>query len=407
MKVIFFLVLALATIAFCADEEFIDTCLDAHNKERDELNIAPLRWSDDLAERALKWAKTLAKKNTLKHSSGREHIGENIARRKSRSNSLELLLESWSSEKKYYRHRAYPKCSRTGDKSDVGHYTQMIWEDTTEVGCGMAKGFGRDYLVCNYETSGNRNGKYAYDANKDEVEEDQPVEIVFQPIEPQPVETQPAEAQPVETQPIETQPIETQPIEAQPVETIPVETKPVEAEPVETKPVETKPVETKPVETKPVETKPVETKPVHSDPFIADCLEAHNVERRLVGTRDLTWSEELAQSALKWAKSLASKNTLKHSSGRNHIGENIAYTGTKKNSVPKLLEMWTSEKKYYRHRPYPECSTTGDKSDVGHYTQIIWKDTTQVGCGLATAHGRDFIVCQYKTSGNRIGKYAY
>jgi len=115
----------------------------------------------------------------------------------------------------------------------------------------------------------------------------------------------------------------------------------------------------------------------------------------------------LAVTALDWAKELASMGSLKHSSGRVHIGENVAYTGTKANSVVKLLGMWMDERQYYVHKPYPNCSNTGDKSDVGHYTQVIWAATTEVGCGLATRNGKDFLVCQYKTSGNRTGKYAY
>jgi len=353
----------------------LESIRDAHNNERAPLGIPNLVWSDDLADDALSWAGNLARRNSLRHSSNRRHIGENIARRKSRSDSLELLLDAWASEKKYYQHKPYPRCSRTGDKGDVGHYTQMIWEETTEVGCGFARGFGRDYLVCQYKTSGNRDGKYAYDKN---LEVDTPV-----------VQT------PVVNQTTVNQTIVNQTVVQPPVVKTPVVQTPVKETPVVQTPVKTTPVKETPV------------KETSSDPFIKQCLDTHNAERTPLGIQKLTWSEDLAKVALSWAKNLANKGSLSHSSGRVHIGENVSYTGTKTNSLARLLDMWMSEKQYYQHKPYPNCSNTGDKGDVGHYTQVIWRDTTEVGCGLATQNGKDFLVCQYKTSGNRQGKLAY
>jgi hypothetical protein len=37
----------------------------------------------------------------------------------------------------------------------VGHYTQLIWPTTREVGCAVAKGQGNDVLVCRYAPAGN------------------------------------------------------------------------------------------------------------------------------------------------------------------------------------------------------------------------------------------------------------
>jgi hypothetical protein len=42
---------------------------------------------------------------------------------------------------------------------DVAHYTQMIWPQTTEIGCGYAPGGGFNWLVCRYNPGGNKDGK--------------------------------------------------------------------------------------------------------------------------------------------------------------------------------------------------------------------------------------------------------
>jgi len=44
----------------------------------------------------------------------------------------------------------------------VGHYTQMIWRNTTEVGCAVAERDDRQILVCRYSPPGNVRGEMAY-----------------------------------------------------------------------------------------------------------------------------------------------------------------------------------------------------------------------------------------------------
>jgi len=326
-----------------------------HNDIRTPLGVSKLNWSEDLAVSALKWAKELARMKKLQHSSGRVHIGENIAYTPSDSDSLAVLMEMWIDEKRYYTHKPYPDCSNSGDSGDVGHYTQMIWADTTEVGCGLATSSAdKDYLVCQYKTSGNRNGKYAYDKSKAGSTK---IETVDEPV------TQPAKTS----------------------TTPKTETKTAtEPEPTKT------------------------SSSTSGNSFITQCLKMHNDLRTPLGVPKVTWSSSLASSATKWAKEIARMNKLQHSTGRDHVGENVSYTATKPDSLSRLIQMWIDERKYYTHKAYPNCSKTGDSGDVGHYTQMIWKDTTEIGCGIATSSSnKDYLVCQYKTSGNRSGKFAY
>ncbi|MDY7012856.1 MAG: CAP domain-containing protein [Cyanobacteriota bacterium] len=52
-------------------------------------------------------------------------------------------------------------------------------------------------------------------------------------------------------------------------------------------------------------------------------------------------------------------------------------------------------------------SSTGRWFDVGHYTQIVWRKTTQVGCGISQAGGNDILVCRYSPPGNFMSQPVY
>jgi hypothetical protein len=72
------------------------------------------------------------------------------------------MIGAFVNEKRDYVHAAFPKVSRTGKWQDVGHYTQVVWRDTREVGCAIARGAKDDFLVCRYWPAGNWMGQLAY-----------------------------------------------------------------------------------------------------------------------------------------------------------------------------------------------------------------------------------------------------
>ena len=65
---------------------------------------------------------------------------------------------------------------------------------------------------------------------------------------------------------------------------------------------------------------------------------------------------------------------------------------------------WVREKRYFKPGAFPANSTTGRWEDVGHYTQLMWRDTRQVGCALATGAREDVLVCRYSAAGNYVGE---
>ena len=131
---------------------------DAHNRCRAEVGVAPLQWSDSLAASAQQWANHLAATGTFEHS----HSGENLARGTTGAYSVTRLFGMWENEKQHFVNGTFPNVSSDGNWMSVGHYTQVVWRDTTEVGCGLASGNGNDVLVCHYNPAGNMSGQNAF-----------------------------------------------------------------------------------------------------------------------------------------------------------------------------------------------------------------------------------------------------
>ena len=128
-------------------------------------------------------------------------------------------------------------------------------------------------------------------------------------------------------------------------------------------------------------------------------LAAHNKYRKEVGVPPLKWSADLENFAKKWALVLARIEDIKHSDNANY-GENI-YMSSDFPDAQTAVGSWASEKNYYHGEPIQ----LDNYWIFGHYTQIIWKDTKEVGCAIAqSAKGMYYVVCEYYPAGNVIGK---
>lgn len=131
-----------------------------------------------------------------------------------------------------------------------------------------------------------------------------------------------------------------------------------------------------------------------------EILNAHNRYRSEVGVPHLTWSNTLASHAQQWANHLASRGgVLQHSKGTGQ-GENLWMGSAGRFSYTQMIQSFGNEKRYFVGRTFPNVSSTGKWQDVGHYTQVVWRKTTQVGCAIARVNGKDILVCRYSPPGN-------
>ena len=127
-------------------------------------------------------------------------------------------------------------------------------------------------------------------------------------------------------------------------------------------------------------------------------MDAHNRVRAKHCAGPLAWSPKLAQVAQKWANSLRDQGcAFGHSKGS--YGENLAAGSTGLLDPEGVVKMWYDEVAQYK---FPNG---GFSMKTGHFTQVVWRSTTHVGCGHSQCKGMDIWVCEYDPAGNWEGQY--
>jgi len=140
--------------------------------------------------------------------------------------------------------------------------------------------------------------------------------------------------------------------------------------------------------------------PVQESGLLAGMTAAHNAARAAVGVAPLQWSPEIAGYAQQWADELAANGcALVHRPDRPY-GENLYYSQPGKNAAA-AVAMWTAEQANYDYE-----NNTCD-GICGHYTQVVWKNTTKLGCGVSSCDQKRVYVCNYDPRGNYVGQSPY
>ncbi|EKQ67737.1 cysteine-rich secreted protein [Leptolyngbyaceae cyanobacterium JSC-12] len=135
---------------------------------------------------------------------------------------------------------------------------------------------------------------------------------------------------------------------------------------------------------------------------VQQMLDAHNRWRKRYNVPALTWSPQLAAYAQEWATKLLRENRFEHRKNLSY-GENLAWAGGQQLSPERVVTMWGEEVKDYN---YATNSCKPGKM-CGHYTQLVWRNTKQVGCGMARGNGKEVWVCNYNPPGNYVGQKPY
>ena len=130
--------------------------------------------------------------------------------------------------------------------------------------------------------------------------------------------------------------------------------------------------------------------------FAQQILDAHNQKRARHGVPDLTWDATVYQYAQKFADQYSCSGNLQHSGGK--YGENLA-VGYADGAA--ALQAW------YEEAGKDGLSYSyGSSSVYNHFTQVVWKSTTKLGCAYKDCRAQNwglYVVCSYDPAGNVMG----
>lgn len=132
--------------------------------------------------------------------------------------------------------------------------------------------------------------------------------------------------------------------------------------------------------------------------IMTQCFERINLFRSVHGADSVTLDADLCEKADKWAKELAEKDGLEHSPRdyRENEGENLSgFTGNQ--PIISSIDRWYAEEKDYDYK------TAKFAGNIGHFTQIVWKDSKKFGISWAkSSSGWTYVVARFSPPGNVI-----
>ncbi|UJR28730.1 hypothetical protein I4U23_009959 [Adineta vaga] len=143
------------------------------------------------------------------------------------------------------------------------------------------------------------------------------------------------------------------------------------------------------------------TAPQTNNEFLREALEVHNSLRRYHGVESLKLNDDLCKLAQQWANHLASTGTLVHSKTKyrnSNVGENLrcqSWPITGKT----MTQSWYDENKKYDYR------NPSYQPGTGHFSQIVWKGSQEVGFGQAQGSSMIYAVAMYYPAGNYVGEF--
>ena len=139
-------------------------------------------------------------------------------------------------------------------------------------------------------------------------------------------------------------------------------------------------------------------------------LEEHNKYRKMHGVPVLQLDNLLIRYATAYAESLAKNpndNYLVPSGnyyeGDQKLGENLFQCNKVTISMENLtypLSVWYNEKEFYNF------NTNAGEKGTANFTQMVWKNTKKMGCGIGQKTETSYkVVCYYLPQGNIYEKY--
>merc|ERR1712126_66838 len=144
-------------------DKFAESFLAEHNKLRAKHGVPPLKLTDKLSKTAQDWAEKLLKENSLDqldHSPQSRPYQESLWGGDGSLADPKKIIQDWYSESKDYKYDVEIPDKKTFKEKNIGHFTQIVWKSTTELGVGVASKDGKVIVVAHYSPKGNMLGHF-------------------------------------------------------------------------------------------------------------------------------------------------------------------------------------------------------------------------------------------------------
>ncbi|KAG2197945.1 hypothetical protein INT47_002972 [Mucor saturninus] len=135
-----------------------------------------------------------------------------------------------------------------------------------------------------------------------------------------------------------------------------------------------------------------------ADNLQAQALTSHNNYRAIHHVAGLRWSQVLADHATSVSQSCIFQHNVAQGTGQNLAQGH--------QSMEDAVKAWYDEAEFY---DYNASGPMYSNREVRHFTQVVWKDTTEIGCGVTYCENlnqQHFYVCDYSSPGNYKDSYA-
>ncbi|CAK1548707.1 unnamed protein product [Leptosia nina] len=338
--------------------DFETEALEVHNEYRREHGVPPLVLNKEICKVSQKWAEELAKKDSMSYSLNSDY-GESVYCGWSSDPNVKIrardCIDRWYNEINEYSFGKEPEVL------NCGHFTQIVWKNTQELGIGSAKSkSGKLYIVANYYPPGNYGGQFVKNVLPPGAFQFKSSSSVSSSESPRESNNNLSSSPQKYGKNISDY-----------------------ASELVTK---------------------LKSSSISSERFEEDFLKAHNEYRSKHRAPPLVLNKKLSKYAEEWAKTIAKNGRVEHRD-QNEYGENIFYAWS---SDPNFVlsgkdpvEKWYSEIKNHEFGKEP------DNLGSGHFSQVVWEDTMEVGVGFAkTKEGQVYVVANYHPPGNVLGSFA-
>ena len=137
-------------------------------------------------------------------------------------------------------------------------------------------------------------------------------------------------------------------------------------------------------------------------------LNSHNSYRGRHHAQAMTWDANAARFAQNWCDFISSKDSFAHSVNSQY-GENLFKSFSSRINNDDAYFGKAATKSWYDEVKDYDYSSPGFSKATGHFTQVVWRASTGLGCGISRGEEdgwkTTYVCCSYFPPGNYRNRF--